>query len=282
MPENTVRFIKSYPGLMNTPIWQDDATFKLYHFFLYKANVKDRIWRDADLSVGEIPLSQRGAAKELHWSVHKLQRHMKALQMLQVIHIRISDKGTIVRVLDYGTCLQVPVAPPIPFSCSHDELAPVAMIAPKPSHDDHTPVATAATPCSHGSNTSVATIATNRGNGSPADVVTVAPYIDSNKNTSNIEQSNVDDEQFLQLWLAYPEEKRNGRQKAKELYRSALQNGATHEAIMEALEAAIISPTWNDGSGLYIPGIVTWLEKETWRTFVRIKKESEEEEWVSE
>ena len=60
------------------------------------------------------------------------------------------------------------------------------------------------------------------------------------------------------------------------------QEGATIDSILAALEAEKQSYSWREENGRFIPGIVKWLGKETWRSFVQQAETVEEdEEWTS-
>ena len=62
----------------------------------------------------------------------------------------------------------------------------------------------------------------------------------------------------------------------------ALEDGATIDAIVSALEAEKQSSDWREENGRFVPGIVKWLQKETWRSFVQQAETVEEdEEWTS-
>ena len=86
---------------------------------------------------------------------------------------------------------------------------------------------------------------------------------------------------FGELWLAYPEERRTRRAEAEQLYDAAINHGATQEAIMAALNTAKQSMSWRMDDGQFIPGIVTWLQKETWREFVKPAEHQEVIKWTS-
>ena len=59
-------------------------------------------------------------------------------------------------------------------------------------------------------------------------------------------------------------------------------HGATLEAMMTALEADKSSEAWLTDGGKYIPGIVKWLQKETWHNYLRSEPPKEDEEhWLS-
>lgn len=72
------------------------------------------------------------------------------------------------------------------------------------------------------------------------------------------------------------------RREAARLVAKALDEGATIDSILAALEAEKQSYAWSEENGRFIPGIVKWLEKETWRSFVQQAETIEEdEEWTS-
>jgi len=72
------------------------------------------------------------------------------------------------------------------------------------------------------------------------------------------------------------------RREAARLVAKALDEGATIDSILAALEAEKQSNSWREENGRFIPGIVKWLEKETWRSFVQQAETVEEdEEWTS-
>ena len=87
---------------------------------------------------------------------------------------------------------------------------------------------------------------------------------------------------FTDVWIAYPANRRNQRREAARLVAKALDEGATIESILAALEAEKQSYAWSEENGRFIPGIVKWLEKETWRSYVQQAETVEEdEEWTS-
>ena len=87
---------------------------------------------------------------------------------------------------------------------------------------------------------------------------------------------------FTDVWIAYPANRRTLRKEAARLVAKALDEGATIDSILAALEAEKQSYSWREENGRFIPGIVKWLEKETWRSFVQQAETVEEdEEWTS-
>ena len=73
---------------------------------------------------------------------------------------------------------------------------------------------------------------------------------------------------FQEVWLSYPAARRTRRTEAAELFAQALSDGATVEAVLRALEDDVQSAAWQRENGQYIPGIVKWLQKETWRSYI--------------
>lgn len=88
---------------------------------------------------------------------------------------------------------------------------------------------------------------------------------------------------FTSVWIAYPSTRRTQRREAALLVSKALEDGATIESILSALEEEKQSDDWRQENGRFIPGIVKWLEKENWRSFLQHKGEpdEEEEQWTS-
>ena len=103
MIQGNSRFVKSSPDLMQTPLWENDALFKLYHFLLYRLNHADTVWQGIVLHANEVLISRQTASEQLQWSIHKYQRHLKALQELNVVAIRSSSRGTIITVMRFDT-----------------------------------------------------------------------------------------------------------------------------------------------------------------------------------
>ena len=109
---------------------------------------------------------------------------------------------------------------------------------------------------------------------------TMEPNPIKKNNTASLSAS--EPKGFTDVWIAYPANRRNLRREASRLVAKALDEGATIDSILSALEAEKQSYTWQEENGRFIPGIVKWLEKETWRSFVQeAKPDEEDEEWIS-
>ena len=76
--------------------------------------------------------------------------------------------------------------------------------------------------------------------------------------------------------------RRSKRSEAAALVVKALNEGATIQAILDALEAEKESVSWHQEDGRFIPSIVNWLQKETWHSFLANDEPKEDEEkWTS-
>ena len=92
-------------------------------------------------------------------------------------------------------------------------------------------------------------------------------------------------DRFSEIWLAYPQNRRTNREAAAALVEKALNDGATVDSILAALEAEKTTLDWMTANGQYVPGIVKWLEREPWRSYVAEAASTETIEdknhWVS-
>ncbi len=101
MPSKDERYVKSYPSLQNSPIWPEDALFKLYHYCLYKASWNTYFWQGHKINPGEFQMSIRHAAAELRWSREKLAKKSAELEQLGCICMKKTSSGTLVRVTSW-------------------------------------------------------------------------------------------------------------------------------------------------------------------------------------
>ena len=86
-----------------------------------------------------------------------------------------------------------------------------------------------------------------------------------NKTINNKTSFTEEPPDFKKLWIAYPESRRVGKSEAMEMYAQALAEGATIEAFLKALDVSKQSEDWQRENGRFIPKLVNWLEKESWR-----------------
>ena len=315
MSKLDIRFVKPYPALMATPVWEDDAAFKLYYYLLYKVNQEDQRLHGFTQCPDEVVISRKTASSQLCWSIHKYQRHLKTLENLGIIVTQRVSMGTKIKILDFLSADDVfisedetgnagaAVTPLRGYDSSnagaatalcegYDGSGAEAKTAPCGGHDR--PIAGAMTAPDrghYGYNAGVKT-APDRGYDGYNAEATVAPNIDIykyniiNRDTDTMALQSTasfkEPEDFHRLWLAYPADRRYHREEAAHLFHEAILHGATLEAIMDALEADKRSEAWLTDGGKYIPGIVKWLQKETWHNHLYTEQPKEDEEhWVS-
>ncbi len=260
MPSKDERYVKSYPSLQNSPIWPEDALFKLYHYCLYKASWNTFDWHGFQINPGEFPMSLRHAEEELCWSRNKLLRRLAVLERLGYIRTKKTAEGTLVWV---NRC---PDANSIINSQHTENQADGRMEGTPEWFQKRTAGGSAMEP--------------QRSNIGTTGGSMMEPYQkEYKKNTYSTVAGDPDG--FSAVWCAYPEDRRTDRNEAVRQYRLAISLGATPQAIMDALNAAKCSEAWRQDGGRFIPGICKWLQKETWRDYVTTAEDEEEELWVS-
>ena len=287
------RYVRVYCDLMNSPIWKDDACVKLYLYCLIKAAWQDVQGKKNFLHAGQLELSQRNSAFELDWSKNTVGKRLAQLADAGLIQIT-GEPGSIsvITLTDTRFCMPVSVvSTDDSFKCpsiindskssmSHDmgHQCPTERDTQLPlSHDmgHHCPtIWDTQPPLSH-----------DMGHHRPTGWDTTVPrdgtdkYINSNayKNISTSEEP----PDFKRLWIAYPEARRVGKGEAMEMYAQALAEGATIEAFLEALNVSKQSDDWQRENGRFIPKLVNWLEKESWRDYL-YDPEKEKAEWKTE
>lgn len=244
-------------------------------------------WRGISVQPGDMPLSERHAAEALSWSRNKLDRKLKALETSGLVTVHsVTRTGTMVRVVSWPN-----------LSWLHDEatngatngaryeasVSSGSMVEPQTEpdmrpgtrpawlRDEAIPQKTGSTAepdWSHGD-------ARNDAAGSKME-----PNPIEKKSTSTLLA--IEPEGFTSVWIAYPSNRRTQRREAARLVAKALEDGATIESILSALEAEKQSDDWLKENGRFVPGIVKWLEKENWRSFVQqAEPVLEEKKWKS-
>ncbi len=253
---------------MNSSAWRDDGMLKLYLYCAAKASRNVYEWHGIVLQPGDLPLSERKAAASLGWSRNKLDRKLKLLNESGLISITsIQQKGTIVHVQNW---------PQNETIGDHDRDLSWYQIGATPQQDglDVEPQR-------------FQNEAAFRQNWTHDDAKTSETgsmmrhniYINNN---SNLIGNILEPDGFAKIWFAYPANRRNQREQASALVSKAFSEGATLESMLEALEADKRSTQWLADDGKYIPGIVKWLQKETWHDYLRTEPPKEDEEhWVS-
>lgn len=278
MPSDLITLAKSVPLAMKSPSWQDDSTFKLYLYCLFRASHNTYVWRGRKLQPGDMPLSERHVAEALGWSRNKLIRKLKLMQEAGMISLSVfPGQGTILHITDWpqnGTTenqwLQNGTQSGVQMS----------RMEPPRSEQVYQFGATESAGCSE---TEPQMEPQRFHNG--ADFIVSGFRMGHNNikdnNISNISSSTAACQEepagFQNLWIAYPVSRRNQRAEAAALVRQAYRDGATIDSLMAALEADKASEGWQQENGRFIPGIVKWLQKEAWRGFVQASEEDEEE-----
>ena len=274
-------YIELISQAMEMQIWKDDGAVKLYLYCLSRASHNVFKWHGLSVQPGDMPLSERHAAEAMTWSRNKLDRKLKALESAGLITVRsVTRMGTMVHIVHW------PKPGESDLSWLHDgarnEASPVnsgSMAEPQTEPEtrpawpqdgaNHQKTGFMAEPdWSHDE-------ARKRAAGSKME-----PNPIEKKSTSSLYVS--EPEGFTSVWIAYPPSRRCQRREAALLVAKALENGATIEAILSSLEAEKKSEAWHEENGRFIPGIVKWLEKENWRSFLQQAQPVEgEEKWKS-
>ena len=279
---------------VDAQIWQDDGAVKLYLYCLSRASHNVFKWRGLSLQPGDMPLSGRHAAEALIWSRNKLDRKLQTLVATGLITVRtVSHMGTLVHIVHW------PDTADTDSDWLHGGATNEATTAEGGSMvEPQTEPGTKTTWPHDGATTQKAGStmepdwphgeASKRAGGS-----TMEPNPIEKNSTASLSGS--EPQGFTDVWIAYPANRRTLRREAARLVAKALdegasvpetdgmaQEGATIDSILAALEAEKQSYSWREENGRFIPGIVKWLEKETWRSFVQQAETVEEdEEWTS-
>ena len=301
MPSKDERYVKSYPSLQNSPIWPEDALFKLYHYCLYKASWNTFDWHGFQINPGEFPMSLRHAEEELCWSRNKLLRRLAVLERLGYIRTKKTAEGTLVWV---NRC---PDANSIINSQHTENQASSRMegtsewfqkrtaggsenepqwlrngttggsaMEPQRSNIGTTGGSAMEPQRSNIGTTGGSAMKPQRSNIGTTGGSMMEPYQEEYKNNTYSTVAS-DPDGFSAVWCAYPEDRRTDRNEAVRQYRLAISLGATPQAIMDALNAAKCSEAWRQDGGRFIPGICKWLQKETWRDYLMPAEDEEEE-----
>ena len=285
---NTRRNADAIRQLMKSPVWADDGAVKLYLYCLAMASHNQYCWRGLQLQPGDMPLSERKTAKALCWSRDKLRHRMRMLEAQGMVTIQsIPNVGTMLHVVNW------PVADTAVLKNGpvwlHDgaitEVWDVQDCTGYPwaaqqawYQDDTSYQATgiAVRPTDAQDQTSSAQTGT---------LVRPNPY-KKNIYTSSLGYGmKTEPDRFSEIWFAYPQNRRINREAAAELVEKALNDGATVDSILAALEAEKQTVDWSTANGQYVPGIVKWLEREPWRSYadanVAPQVPDNEEQWES-
>ena len=273
--------------LMRSPVWADDGAVKLYLYCLAMASHNQYCWHGLQLQPGDMPLSERKTANALCWSRDKLRRRMRMLEAQGMVTIQsIPNVGTMLHVVNW----------PDPDTAELEN-GPVWL------HGEATAEAWDVQNCtgspwdasqawyqddtSH-QETGIAVIPTDPQNqtssGQTGTMARPNPY-KKNIYSSLGYGTKTEPDRFSEIWLAYPQNRRTNREVAVALVEKALNDSATIEAILSALEAEKQTVDWLTANGQYVPGIVKWLQREPWRNYVDAtatpQGSDNEEQWES-
>ena len=272
------RFVRVYTDLIDSTIWKDDGCLKLYLYFLFKATWQTYKTKSCVLLPGQFEFSHRSCISELGWGHSSFQKRLDMLISSGLIQVTKNKRyGSIVTITDKRL-----------ININHNEDKSVASnncgrFQVMTSSDSVTEVFNSK--CSHsGSASDPISGALNSGcshSGSASDPIPGAlnsecshsgsasdpiPGPVNNINTTKKNKPLLQEPpDFKRLWLAYPEPRRVGKSEAMEMYAQALAEGATIEAFLKALDVSKQSEDWQRENGRFIPKLVNWLEKESWR-----------------
>lgn len=240
--------------IMKTEVWWDDGVQKLYLYCLAKASHNEFEWNGLHLHPGDLPLSERNVSTTLGWSRNKLRRKMTLLKSMGMITVQ-SSRGhlNIVHVVnwpDNETGVGQSMA-----CMDEDEHGGYPVSSPVRSENSTTP----AQYWIHDHGYQIQSGFTTAHNPYDRD----HSHVDSKGYGYEAEPDGFDE-----IWTAYPEHRRTRRREAASLVAEALEEGATIDIIRAALDMDKFSPEWQINNGQYIPGIVKWLERESWRAYL--------------
>ena len=264
---NTRRNADAIRQLMRSPVWADDGAAKLYLYCLAMASHNQYWWRGLQLQPGDMPLSERKTAKALCWSRDKLRRRMRMLEAQGLVTIQSTPNvGTMLHVVNWPDA-----------DTAEMENGPVWL------HDGASAEAWDVQDCTGSSwdtrqawyqddtsyqETGIAVIQTDpRNQTGSAHTGTLArpnPY-KKNIYSSLGYGTKTEPDRFSEIWLAYPQNRRTNREAAAALVEKALNDGATVDSILAALETEKRTVEWQTANSQYVPGIVKWLQREPWR-----------------
>lgn len=266
---------------MGRPVWRDDALLKLYLYCLSRASHNRCVWRGIQLEVGDMPMSERHAAEELCWSRNKLDRQLKRLQEAGLVQVRrMPQRGLLLHIAslfqeDSATNETGSVMEPKVFHHGASSEATTGSTAEQAVFQNG---------ASYGAQafTMEPVLRQNDTSFAPAGSAMEPNPIEKKSSTPLSRIPSSEPKGFTEIWVSYPVSRRTNRAEAAALVAKAYTDGATTESILKALEADNSSAAWCREDGRYIPGIVKWLQKEAWRSYLeQMKPEEDEELWTS-
>ena len=288
---NTRRNADAIRQLMKSPVWADDGAVKLYLYCLAMVSHNQYCWRGLQLQPGDMPLSERKTAKALCWSRDKLRRRMRMMEAQGMVTIRsIPNVGTMLHVVNWPDTAGVENGPEAGAAWLHDGASAEAWDVQDCTGSPWDASQAWCQDSTSYQDTGIAVTPTDPQNqtsfGQTGTLARPNPY-KKNIYTSSLGYGTRNEpDRFSEIWLAYPQNSRTNREAAAALVEKALNDGATIEAILSALEAEKQTVDWLTANGQYVPGIVKWLEREPWRVYVSEPtapqvSDNEEQPWES-
>ena len=271
--------------LMESPIWADDGAVKLYLYCLAMASRNRYCWRGLQLQPGDMPLSERKTAEALCWSRDKLRRRMRMLEAQGMVTIQsIPNVGTMLHVANWldieDTDLESrPENGPVrPYDAARAEAwdaqdcTSLSWNVPQAWYQDDT----------SRQESGIAVIPSNlqnhTGSSQTGMLARPNPYKKKIYTSSFGYGTRIEPDRFSEIWLAYPQNRRTNREAAAALVEKALNDGATVDSILAALDAEKQTVDWQTANGQYVPGIVKWLQREPWRSYVTAAPQAADDE----
>ena len=271
--------------LMRSPVWADDGAVKLYLYCLAMASRNQYCWRGLQLQPGYMPLSERKTAKALYWSRDKLRRRMRMLEAQGMVTIQsIPNVGTMLHVVNWPDIEDTDLE-------SRPESGSVW------PHNDARTEAWDARNCTGSSwdarqawyqddtshrESGIAMIPIDpqnqTGYGQTGSLARPNQYKKKIYISSFGYGTKIEPDRFSEIWLAYPQNRRTNREAAAALVEKALNDGATVDSILTALDAEKQTVDWQTANGQYVPGIVKWLQREPWRSYVTAAPQAADDE----
>ena len=306
--------------LRKSPIWLDDGILKLYLHCLEKASHNHYDWRGLHLQPGDLPLSEVNTAQALNWSRDKLRKRIRLLEATGFVSLNTTPGvGTVLHIAgwpqndasDATDCIKTrPVWPDYDASDSTDciktrpvwpdydtsDSADCIKTRPVWPENDTNPQSPICHECQQnhtGSCESGSLIIQEQSSDQTGRTQTCLDDIQYPYNKNNIQYKlnilpgySTQNEPigFTDIWFAYPQHRRTHRGEAASLVDKALNEGVTIGSILGALEEDKQSMDWQIDDGQYIPGIVKWLQRESWRSYLpesRLDMEETDEMWVT-
>ncbi len=262
---------------MVLPIWRDDGLLKLYLYCLSRASHNSYNWRGLLIQPGDLPLSERNTAELLSWSRDKLSRKIKLLSETGLITINSTPfKGTLIHIVDWPQDDASPAQTGLLMSPIQPQNQASTLIGQSNSWPDNQASFQSA------SEEIRPVFPQKQASYNETGLTTRPNPIEEKISNSSIVSSRSEPDGFTEIWISYPVSRRFRRAEAALLVRRAYADGATKDAILTTLEAEKQSDAWQKENGRFIPGIVTWLQKEAWRSYEQPTVPEEDEElWTT-